>query len=56
MGCIPFVAVLARLGVQVGANWEHVVHQLKWLDYAVVVALFALVAWFVARIVRRRSA
>jgi membrane protein DedA with SNARE-associated domain len=56
LGCIPFVAVLAWLGVQVGANWENVVHQLKWLDYAVAAALLVLVAWFVTRIVRQRSA
>jgi len=55
LGCVPFVAVLAWLGVKVGANWEQLLQQFKWLDYAVVGALIALLVWFVVRRRRRRT-
>jgi membrane protein DedA with SNARE-associated domain len=54
LGCVPFVAFLTWLGVKVGANWEQLLQQFKWLDYVVVAALMVLVAWAVVR--RRRRA
>jgi membrane protein DedA with SNARE-associated domain len=56
LGCVPFVAVLTWLGMKVGANWEHVLHQAKWLDYVIVAVVLVLIVWFVARTVRRRTA
>ena len=56
LGCLPFVAALVLLGVQVGANWEHLVHQLKWLDYVAVVVVLGLLGWLVAHLVRQRRA
>jgi membrane protein DedA with SNARE-associated domain len=56
LGCVPFVAVLAWLGVKVGANWEQLLQQYKWLDYVVVGAVVALVAWVVVRRWRRTRA
>ncbi len=56
LGCIPFVAVLTWLGVKLGANWESLQQQFKWLDYAVLVVIVAIVAWVVVRRLRRRPA
>jgi membrane protein DedA with SNARE-associated domain len=56
LGCMPFVAVLAWLGVKMGANWEQLLQQFKWLDYAVASALITLVVWVVIRLRRQRSA
>ena len=54
LGCVPFVAVLTWLAVKVGANWQRLDQDFKWLDCAV--ALVALVAWVVIRRRRQRSA
>ena len=56
LGCLPFVAFLAWLGVKVGANWEQFLQQFKWLDYVVAAALVALVVWVVMRARQRRRA
>ncbi|MCX6362910.1 MAG: DedA family protein [Actinobacteria bacterium] len=56
LGCLPFVAFLAWLGVKVGANWEQLLQQFKWLDYVVAAALVALVVWVVVRGRQRRRA
>ena len=56
LGCIPFVAVLTWLGVKLGANWESLQQQFKWLDYAVVAAIVAVIVWVVVRRLRRRPA
>jgi membrane protein DedA with SNARE-associated domain len=56
LGCIPFVAVLTWLGVKLGANWESLQQQFKWLDYAVLAAIVAVVVWVVVRRLRRRPA
>jgi len=56
LGCAPFVAGLAWLGVKVGANWHHLEDQLKWLNYAVLAAVVALLVWFVLRRLRRGAA
>jgi membrane protein DedA with SNARE-associated domain len=56
IGCFPFVAVLAWLGVKVGANWEQLLRQLKWLDYVVAAALALLVVWLIWRLMKQRRA
>jgi membrane protein DedA with SNARE-associated domain len=56
LGCIPFVAVLTWLGVKLGANWESLHQQFKWLDYAVLGVIVAIVVWVVVRRLRRRPA
>jgi membrane protein DedA with SNARE-associated domain len=56
IGCIPFVAVLAWLGVKVGANWEQLLTQLKWLDYVVAGAVILLAVWLIWRLVQQRRA
>jgi membrane protein DedA with SNARE-associated domain len=56
VGCVPFVAALVWAGVKVGANWQSIERNLKWLDYAVVVGVAVLVVWGLVRSLRRRSA
>ena len=56
LGCVPFVAVLTWLGVKLGANWDELQQQFKWLDYAVAGVIVALVVWVVVRRLRRRAA
>ena len=56
LGCVPFVAFLTWLGVKVGANWQRLEQDFKWLDYAVVTAIVALIVWAVARRLRHRGA
>lgn len=54
LGCIPWVLGLTLLGRAVGANWDHLQHQLHYLDYAVIlVVLGGIVSLVVRR--RRRS-
>jgi Uncharacterized membrane-associated protein len=52
-GCIPWVLALGLLGKQVGSNWHKWKDHLQYLDYAVLVAIIALVVW--ALIKRRRG-
>src|SRR5690349_5937397 len=52
LGCIPWVLMLALIGEAVGDNWEEWRDHLHYLDYAVVVAAIALVAYLLVR--RRR--
>lgn len=54
IGCVPFVAALTVLGVKVGANWEQLSRQFKWLDYAVAAVVVALIVWVVLRALSRR--
>jgi membrane protein DedA with SNARE-associated domain len=54
IGCVPFVAFLAWLGVKVGADWQQLEQNLKWVNYAVVAAVVVLIVWWVVR--RRRPA
>lgn len=54
LGCVPWVIMLTYVGTKVGANWEKIQRQLHYLDYAVVVAIVALIVWAVLR--RRRGA
>ena len=53
LGCIPWVFMLAFVGDQVGHNWTHWKNNLHYVDYAVLVGIFALVAYV---IYRRRAA
>ena len=53
LGCVPWVLLLGFLGERLGSNWEKVRPLLHYLDYAVVVALVALVVWAIVR--RRRG-
>jgi membrane protein DedA with SNARE-associated domain len=52
LGCIPWVLMLGWVGVKLGDHWEDVRPLLHYADYAVVVALVALVVWL---LVRRRG-
>jgi len=52
-GCIPWVLALGLLGKEVGSNWHKWKDHLQYLDYAVLVAIIALVVW--ALIKRRRG-
>ncbi|HEX5610050.1 MAG TPA: DedA family protein [Solirubrobacterales bacterium] len=53
LGCIPWVLMLALIGESVGANWEEWRDHLHYLDYIVVVAILAGVAYLIVR--RRRG-
>jgi membrane protein DedA with SNARE-associated domain len=52
-GCIPWVLALALLGKGVGSKWHTWKDHLQYLDYAVVVAIVALIVW---ALIRRRRA
>jgi membrane protein DedA with SNARE-associated domain len=52
LGSIPWVLMLAMVGREVGANWEHWRHNLGYLDYAVLIAIIVAVVYL---IVRRRG-
>ncbi|HVQ57539.1 MAG TPA: DedA family protein [Solirubrobacterales bacterium] len=53
LGCIPWVLMLALIGESVGENWEEWREHLHYLDYIVVVAILAGVAYLIVR--RRRG-
>ena len=53
VGITTFCAALGGIGWAVGASWHAARHDLKYVDYAVVVGIVALVAYIVLR--RRRS-
>jgi membrane protein DedA with SNARE-associated domain len=52
IGCLGFSAAVAGIGWAVGSSWHAASHDLRYLDYAVVVLAIAVVAYFVWR--RRR--
>jgi membrane protein DedA with SNARE-associated domain len=54
LGCTVFAAVVAGIGWAVGASWHQASHDLRYLDYLVVVGIVAVVAYWVMR--RRRAA
>jgi membrane protein DedA with SNARE-associated domain len=56
IGCIPFVAALATIGVALGPHWEKAHHILHYGDYVVALALVAAVGWSVHRWRRSRTA
>jgi len=51
-GCIPWVLLLAIIGREVGDNWESWREHLRYLDYAVVLAVVAGIVYLIVR--RRR--
>jgi membrane protein DedA with SNARE-associated domain len=51
-GCVPWVLMLAVIGEKVGANWEDWKDRLHYLDYAVILVLIVLIAYW---LVRRRG-
>jgi len=53
LGSIPWVLMLAIVGEKVGDNWEDWRHKLGYLDYVVVLAIVAGIAYWLVR--RRRS-
>jgi membrane protein DedA with SNARE-associated domain len=54
-GCIPWVLLLAFIGREAGDNWASWKDSLHYVDYAVVAAVAAGIAWLVIRGRRRRS-
>jgi len=56
IGCIPWVTLLAWLGLLLGDNWDSVQHKLHYFDYAVAVAIIVGIVWMVVRYRRRRGA
>jgi len=56
IGCVPWVIALTLAGRAVGDNWEQLQHHLRWLDYAIVLAVVAGIVWLVVRSRRRRRA
>jgi len=56
LGCIPWVLLLGYVGEKLGTNWEKIRPLLHYLDYAVVVALVALVVWAILRRRGRQAA
>jgi membrane protein DedA with SNARE-associated domain len=55
-GCIPWVTALALIGRGVGSNWEQWRHNLGYVDYLVVVAILAGIAYLILRRRRERRA
>jgi membrane protein DedA with SNARE-associated domain len=53
IGCVPWVLMLGLIGRSVGDNWEEWRDHLHYLDYAVVVAVLALIVYIVVK--RRRG-
>ena len=58
LGSLPFTAVLAFAGLQLGANWEDIGAVIKQFEYVVLAVLVVIaVVWIWTRIIRpRRSA
>jgi membrane protein DedA with SNARE-associated domain len=54
-GCIPWVLALAVVGQQAGDRWGEWKDNLHYVDYAVVAAVIAGVAWLLVRRRRRRA-
>jgi membrane protein DedA with SNARE-associated domain len=53
IGCVPWVLMLALIGVEVGERWEEWRDRLHYLDYAVVAGILVLIAYVLLR--RRRG-
>jgi membrane protein DedA with SNARE-associated domain len=52
-GCVPWVLLLAFIGREAGDRWDDWKDKLHYVDYAVVLAIVAGIAWLVIR--RRRA-
>ena len=55
IGSLPWVIGLTLAGEAVGANWKSLERHLHVVDYAIVVAIIAGLAWLVVRNVRGRG-
>ena len=55
-GCVPWVFALALVGQQAGDRWTQWKDNLHYVDYVVLAAIVAGVAWLVLRRVRRANA
>jgi membrane protein DedA with SNARE-associated domain len=53
-GCVPWVFMLAFIGREAGANWNHWKDNLHYVDYAVAAGVVLAIVWLVVR--RRRAA
>jgi membrane protein DedA with SNARE-associated domain len=53
LGCLPWVWLLAYVGMQAGDNWDQWKDNLHYVDYAVVAAILLGLAWLLVR--RHRS-
>ena len=53
LGCVPWVLALTLVGVQVGSHWDTWHKRFEFLDYAVLAAIVAGIAYLVLR--RRRG-
>ena len=56
IGCIPWVTALALAGRAAGSDWERLQHDLRYVDYLLVVAIIAGIVWLVHRQRVRRAA
>jgi membrane protein DedA with SNARE-associated domain len=56
LGCIPWVWLLGYLGMQAGDSWDEWKDNLHYVDYAVVAAILAGLAWLLVRRGRRTDA
>jgi membrane protein DedA with SNARE-associated domain len=56
IGCIPWVTALALAGRAAGSNWSRLQHDLRYVDYLLVVAVVAGVIWLIHRQRVRRTA
>jgi membrane protein DedA with SNARE-associated domain len=56
IGCIPWVTALALAGKAAGSNWSRLQHDLRYVDYLLVVAVVAGVIWLIRRQRVRRTA
>ena len=55
LGCIPWMAGLTFIGLQVGENWEKWKDKLHYLDYVVLAAILIGAAWLFVRWRRNRG-
>ena len=53
IGCVPWVLGLTLIGMQVGAHWDEWHKRFEFLDYLVIAAILAAIAYLVLR--RRRG-
>ena len=53
LGCIPWVTALALIGREVGNNWEDWRNNLRYFDYAILVAIVGGIIYLIVR--RRRG-
>jgi membrane protein DedA with SNARE-associated domain len=56
LGCLPWVWALAFVGLQAGDNWSRWKDDLHYVDYVVVAAVLAGLAWLLVRRRRRTDA